>query len=62
MNDHNYVDDEGNHIPTSRLLTEKIRELLHEGVQIVSTDGQTPNPESVMERLRIELLIRELNL
>jgi hypothetical protein len=62
MKDHNFVDDSGRHIPTSELSTEQIQELLRTGIEIVDTDGQVPNPEDVLERLRIELLIRELNL
>jgi hypothetical protein len=62
MKDYNYVTDEGTLIPTAQLTTAKIQELLAEGVQIVEADGQDANPENVMERLRIELVIRELGL
>jgi hypothetical protein len=62
MKDHNFVDDTGRHIPTAQLPTAQIQELLRTGVEIVSTDGQVASPESVMERLRIELRIRELGL
>lgn len=62
MRDHSFVDDEGRRIPTADLPTDTIQELLRTGIEIVGTDGQVANPEDVLERLRIELLIRELKL
>jgi hypothetical protein len=62
MKDHNYVAEDGTLIPTAELPTAKIQELLASGVEIVSTDGEEPIVENVMERLRIELLIRSLGL
>lgn len=62
MKDHNYVDDDGALIPVAQLPTEKIKALIAEGVEISNADGEIAKPENVIERLRIELLIRELKL
>jgi hypothetical protein len=62
MKDHNFVTDHGQHIPTADLPTAQIEELLRTGIEIVSTDGEEALPENVLERLRIELLIRSLGL
>lgn len=63
MRDHYYVTDTGERIPIAKLPIEKIVELLLDGaVEIESSDGPGETSENVMERLRIELQIRELNL
>lgn len=64
MRDHNYLTESGERIPVSKLPIEKIVELLLDGaVEIENSDGAPGDTsENVIERLRIELLIREHNL
>lgn len=63
MRDHNYITPEGRRMPVAEMPTSKIQELLADGeVQIDDSDGYRDPSASVMERLRIELLIRELGL
>lgn len=64
MRDHNYITETGERIPVAKLPIEKIVELLHDGaVEIKNSDGgPDDSSENVIERLRIELLIREKNL
>lgn len=63
MSRYTYVDKETNQlIPAHQLSTPKILELLNDGVYTIDAGGLAEDVESVMEQLRIELLIRELNL
>lgn len=63
MRDHYYLTEDGERIPVAKLPIEKIVDLLADGaVKIENADGPGENSENVMERLRIELQIRELNL
>lgn len=64
MRDHNYLEEDGTRIPVAKLPIEKIVDLLSDGaVRIDNSDGGPGDTsENVIERLRIELLIRELNL
>lgn len=64
MRDHNYLDEDGTRIPVAKLPIETIVDLLFDGaVEIENSDGGPGDTsENVMERLRIELLIRELSL
>lgn len=62
VKDHNYIKDDGSLVPVSEMDIADIRSCLDNGLEIHNVDGETPQPEDVMERLRIELLIRELGL
>lgn len=62
MKDHNYILEDGTRIPVSKMKIEDIVDILHQGgVKIEDADHQE-DQENVLERLRIELVIRELNL
>lgn len=62
MRDYNYVREDGTKVPTSQITDQEIHELLAGGVEIVSCDDEPlPNVENVLERLRIELVIRGLD-
>lgn len=57
------IDDNGQRIPVSKIPTFLIVQILMEGgVRIEPGQEERIKSEDVMERLRIELLIRELNL
>jgi hypothetical protein len=63
MRDHNYIRKDGTRIPVSQMLTAKIQELLADGgVNVINDEGFVDSSHWIMERLRIELLIRELSL
>ncbi len=59
MRDYRYTPDDGPPMLVTKMPTAKIHELLANGIQIVP-DGDNATEENVRERLRIELLIREL--
>lgn len=61
MDDHNYITESGESIPTAKLPTAKIIELLQDGITV----QDTAQPDAVFwvrMRLEIELLIRRLGL
>jgi hypothetical protein len=64
MRDHNYIREDGTRIPVSQMTTDEIVSVLLDGnVQMEHSDGApTDAVQWVLERLRIELLIRELSL
>lgn len=63
MRDHNYTDETGKKMPVSQMCTEDIIGILADGgCRINDSDGYADPVTSVMERLRIELLIRHLGL
>ena len=63
MRDHNYTDERGRKIPVSQMSVKDITGILATGsCQINDSDGYADPVESVIERLRIELLIRHLDL
>lgn len=61
MKDHNYIRDDGTKVPVSQMTNDEIAECLR-GVQIEVSDPPGLKPENVVERLKIELLIRHLGL
>lgn len=66
MKDHRFIKDDGEPLPVSEMSMGDIREILSGAieVQIVPLPDDPPGVtiEHLMERLRIEVLIRELNL
>jgi len=63
MRDHCMIGENGERIPVSKLPTFTIVEILLEGaVHIEPGQHEKVKSEDVIERLRTELLIRELNL
>lgn len=58
MYDHEFVDDDGKRVPVSRMSDADIHACLNGGVHPL--DGEID--EHVLERLRIEVLIRALGL
>lgn len=61
MMDYRYTREDGTKVPTSQMTDAELQECLAEGVQIDDSDGVEPSVENVMERLRIELVIRRLD-
>lgn len=57
MQDHYLVDDDGTRTAIADLPTWLILELLHDGVDVI----QDVTEDQFMERLRIELVVRELS-
>jgi hypothetical protein len=62
MKDHNYIREDGTRVPVSKMNIEDIVDILHQGGVVIEDEEHQENQENVLERLRIELLIRELNL
>jgi hypothetical protein len=58
MRDYCRRDDEGRDVPVAQLSTEEIREHLATGVEALGPESV----EAIMERLRLELFIRERGL
>lgn len=61
MRDYYHVDDSGARTPVAQMDTSDIRDCLENGFSILN-DGCGETAEDVIERLRIELLIRALGL
>ena len=63
MRDYLFVADYGRLIPVSEMPKQDIIDILEVGdLQIYDADGSADDKQNILERLRIELLIRELNL
>jgi hypothetical protein len=61
MRDYVYEDPDGRHQYVADMPLAAIHELLASGVETVpGEDGPTPTPEAVLERLRVELVVRSL--
>ena len=59
MKDHNYIDKNGNSIPVSQMNIEDIKDILSVGdLRIISEGDHSETKEDILERLRIELIIR----
>lgn len=63
MRDHNYIRDDGTRVPVSQMTDQEIAGVLRDGgVRIHVNDGPPTASEDVIERLKIEVLIRALKL
>ena len=63
MREYLFLTDDGRMIPVSEMPTQEIIGILEIGdLQIDYADGNVDDKQNILERLRIELLIRELNL
>jgi hypothetical protein len=62
MRDHNMQMPTGELVPVSRFSDADIAEALRDGFDITDADGYSDTTESMMERLRIEVLIRSLGM
>ena len=60
MKDYRYCRDGGNPVFVAEMATADIQRVLADGLRIIDSEGTTV--ANIMERLRIELLIRELGL
>jgi hypothetical protein len=61
--DYNYITETGARVPVSRMAMGDILSILRDGMEISDLDGVVVVTEKdVLERLRIEVLIRELGL
>jgi hypothetical protein len=61
MRDHVRITDDGQRTPVADMTTEEIQECLQHGVAI-REESENTTAEDVMERLRLELFIRERGL
>lgn len=57
MKDTDFIRDDGSRIPVGKMTNSEILEILQDGCEVIDT-----TPDNVRERLKIELLIRELGL
>ena len=62
MRDHYYVGKDGSRTAVADLPTPMIHEILRDGVYVVHKDHPGERTESVVERLQLELFIRERGL
>ena len=63
MRDYRFTMDDGRTVPVSEMPKQDIIDILEVGdLQIDDSDGNVDDKQNILERLRIELLIRELNL
>jgi len=61
MHDHNYIDETGKLTPVSQMSIKDILDILHDGeIEIDEIDGYHEHRNNILERLRIELVIRSL--
>lgn len=63
MRDYLFMTDDGRMVPVSEMPKQDIIDILKIGdLRIDYADGSPDDKQNILERLRIELLIRELNL
>lgn len=62
MRDHTFTDDEGRTVLVAQMNTADIHDCLRNGFVINHSDHPDDNAQSILERLQIEILIREKGL
>lgn len=62
MRDHRYIREDGTFVPVSQMTLEEIHDVLADDLEIHPEGNPGETEENVRERLRIELLIRNLGL